>query len=96
MQRGEKLTPDLIMELEQYRRLLNNIPAEIGIFDPEGRFLFNTPSGIRDPEMRKWVLGKTHYDYCHKRKLSISIADRRQAAIEQCVSRKDAVTFEEE
>ena len=27
MQRGEELTPDLITELEQYRRLFNNIPA---------------------------------------------------------------------
>ena len=95
MRPGEKLTSDLITEFEQYRRLFNNIPAEIGVFDPEGRFLFNTPSGIPDPEMREWVLGKTHHDYCRKRKYPMAIADKRQAVIEQCVSGKDAVTFEE-
>ncbi len=95
MQHGERLTPDLITELEQYRRLFNNIPAEIGVFDPEGRFLFNTPSGIRDPEMREWVLGKTHHDYCRKRKYPIAIADKRQAVIEDCVTGKEAITFEE-
>ena len=52
----------LIAELEQYRRLLDNLPAELGVFDTAGRFLFNTPSGIRDPATREWVLGKTHHD----------------------------------
>ncbi len=32
---GEGLAPDLINELEQYRRILNNIPAEIGVLDRE-------------------------------------------------------------
>lgn len=95
MRPGEKLTSDLITEFEQYRRLFNNIPAEIGVFDPEGRFLFNTPSGIADPEMREWVLGRTHHDYCRKRNYPMAIADRRQGVIEDCVTGKEAITFEE-
>ncbi|MCH7476399.1 MAG: sigma 54-interacting transcriptional regulator, partial [Gemmatimonadetes bacterium] len=95
MRPGEKLTSDLITEFEQYRRLFNNIPAEIGVFDPEGRFLFNTPSGIPDPEMREWVLGRTHHDYCRKRNYPMAIADRRQGVIEDCVTGKEAITFEE-
>ena len=95
MRPGEKLTSDLITEFEQYRRLFNNIPAEIGVFDPEGRFLFNTPSGIPDPEMREWVLGRTHHDYCRRRNYPMAIADRRQGVIEDCVTGKEAITFEE-
>ncbi len=95
MRPGEKLTSDLITEFEQYRRLFNNIPAEIGVFDPKGRFLFNTPSGIPDPEMREWVLGRTHHDYCRKRNYPMAIADKRQGVIEDCVTGKEAITFEE-
>ena len=58
-----------INELEQYRRLLDNIPAELGILDVKGRFLFNTPSGIKDTAMRQWIIGKTHHEYCYKRGL---------------------------
>ncbi len=90
-----ELTADLIHELDEYRRILNNIPAEIGVFDPEGRFLFNTPSGIRDPQVREWVLGRTHHDFCRERNYPIEIADRRQAVIEQVVREKEAVLFEE-
>ncbi len=68
------MTPDLLTELAQYRRLFNNIPAEIGVFDLEGRFLFNTPTGISDPRMREWILGKTHHDYCSERGYPMAIA----------------------
>ncbi len=87
--------PHLIQELEQYRRLLDNIPAEIGVFDPEGRFVFNTPSGIRDARTRQWVLGKTHHDWCRERKHPMAIADRRQRVIEMCVREKRSESFEE-
>ncbi len=89
------LATDLLAEAESHWRLLENIPAEIGVFDPRGRFLFNTPSGIRDPAMRQWVLGKTHHDYCRQRKYPLAIADRRQAAIETVVAERRCVSFEE-
>ena len=92
---GEGLTPDLINELEQYRRILNNIPAEIGVLDTEGRYLFNTPSGIRDPEVREWMLGKTNHEWVRERGHPIEIADKRQWAVDHCVTEKESVTFEE-
>ena len=92
---AEGLTPDLINELEQYRRILNNIPAEIGVLDTDGRYLFNTPSGIRDPEVREWMLGKTNHEWVRERGHPIEIADKRQAAVDHCVTENEAVTFEE-
>ena len=86
---------DLIDEVAQFRWLLDHIPAEIGVFDREGRFLFNTPSGIKDPAMRKWVVGKTHHDYVGKRGLPVAFADTRQQIIRRCVEEKRTVSFEE-
>ena len=91
----EGLTPDLINELEQYRRILNNIPAEIGVLDTDGRYLFNTPSGIRDPEVREWMLGKTNHEWVRERGHPIEIAEKRQWAVDHCVTEKESVTFEE-
>ncbi len=85
---------DLIAELE-LRRLLDNIPAELGILDPQGRFLFNTSAGIHDPEMRQWIIGKNHHEYCEKRGLPRSFADNRQKQIDKCIAEKKLVTFEE-
>ena len=85
---------DLIAELE-LRRLLDNIPAELGILNSEGRFLFNTSAGIHDPEMRQWIIGKNHHEYCEKRRLPKSFADNRQKQIDKCIAEKKLVTFEE-
>ena len=82
-------------ELDIYRRLLDHIPAELGIFDLQGKFIYNTPSGIKDPEVRKWVVGKTHHDYCKKRNYPISIADKRQKVMEQMVKENKIVPLEE-
>jgi transcriptional regulator with GAF, ATPase, and Fis domain len=75
---------------------LQHIPAEIGLFDRDGRFLFNTPSGIADAETRRWVIGKTHHDYCRRRGYPMAIADERQVLIERCVQEKIPVTVEEQ
>ena len=82
MVRPEQEVPiALLDELEQYRRLLSNIPAEIGVLDLDGRYLFNTPSGIHDLAVRQWILGKTNHDYCRERNYPMSIADERQSVI---------------
>ena len=90
-----ELNATLKNELEIYRRLLDNIPAELGVFDPKGKFIYNTPSGIRDPEVRKWIIGKTHHDWCKKRNHPMSIADNRQRIIEKVVKEKIVIPFEE-
>ena len=82
-------------ELEIYRRLLDNIPAEMGILDTEGRYIYNTPSGIKDPDLRKWIIGKTNHEWCKKRNHPISIADRRQEVIDQVIKEKRIVIFDE-
>ncbi|MCH7777826.1 MAG: sigma 54-interacting transcriptional regulator, partial [Gemmatimonadetes bacterium] len=38
---------------------------------------------------------KTHHDYCRKRNYPMAIADKRQGVIEDCVTGKEAITFEE-
>jgi len=95
MKNEHKSRKELLDELEQYRRLLDNIPAELGVLDLEGRFLFNTPAGIHDPEMRQWIIGKNHHEYCAHRNLPKSFADNRQIQIDKCIKEKRLVTFEE-
>ena len=92
---SDKSEQPLADKLEYYRRVLENIPAEIGVFDAEGRFVFDTPTGIEDASMREWVVGRTHHDYARKRNLPVSFADQRQKYIEQCVKEKKIIQFEE-
>lgn len=95
MNEEQTIRQDELYELEQYRRLLDHTPAELGVLDLEGRFLYNTPAGIQDPDMRAWIVGKTHHEYCGRRDLPISFADNRQNYIDQCINEKRTATFED-
>jgi PAS domain S-box-containing protein len=63
---------------EFYEGILNSIPSDIAAFSPEHEYLFVNPMGIANPEIRKWIIGKTDYDYCEYRNKPISIADNRR------------------
>ena len=86
MNEEQTIRQDELYELEQYRRPLDHTPAELGVLDPKGRFLYNTPAGIQDPDMRALIVGKTHHEYCGRRDLPISFADNRQNYIDQCIN----------
>ncbi|MFN9595275.1 MAG: PAS domain S-box protein, partial [Bacteroidota bacterium] len=61
-----------------YETILDNIPADIGIFSKEHRYLYVNQAGIKDKNLRQWIIGKTDYDYCELRKIDSRLADERQ------------------
>ena len=68
----------LQMQKHFYEQILDNIPADIGIFDKDHRYRYVNPAGIKDKNLRQWIIGKTDYDYCDFRKVDSRIADERQ------------------
>lgn len=64
-----------------YQAVLEAMPAQLAVFDAEGRYLYVTPSAITNPEVRAWVVGKTDEDYCRHRGIDATIATRRMETI---------------
>ena len=60
-----------------YESILDNIPAEIGIFNKDHRYQYVNPAGITDKNLRQWIIGKNDYDYCAFRNIDNRIADER-------------------
>jgi len=69
---------ELSRQKSLYESILDNIPAEIGIFDKDHRYQYVNPSGIKDKNLRQWIIGKTDYDYCAFRNIDNRIADERK------------------
>jgi PAS domain S-box-containing protein len=62
-----------------YHFILNNIPADIAVFDHEHKYLFVNPNGIKDKDLREFIIGKDDFDYCRYKNLSNDVAvNRRQ------------------
>ncbi|UOQ78920.1 PAS domain-containing protein [Hymenobacter sp. 5516J-16] len=78
-----------------YEFVLDQLPCDVGVFDDQFRYLFVNASGIKDPETRKWIIGKNNFDYFSRTNYPASMAHERHAQLEQVVQQRSLVTYEE-
>ena len=78
-----------------YEQILNNIPADIAVFNKEHRYLFVNPQGIRNPELRAWIINKNDEEYCDYRERPYSIFQERRAAFNQAIQTQVQTEWEE-
>ena len=73
--------------------ILNNIPADIALFDNKHHYLYVNPSGIRDAERRAAIIGKTDFDYFRMRGMDDSKAVQRRGLFNQAVETKSTIEW---
>jgi PAS domain S-box-containing protein len=78
-----------------YEQIMDNIPADIAVFDAEHTYLYLNPIAIKDPELRKWMIGKKDEDYCKLRNKPMSIAAARREKFLAVVASKTLNSWEE-
>ena len=87
-------------KVEEQRRffefVLNKIPADIVVFDSNHRYLYINPLGIRDKELREWMIGKDDFDYCRYRGLPEKLAWDRRKFFDEVVALRETKEWEEE
>jgi signal transduction histidine kinase len=76
-----------------YEKILSELPVEMGVFDTEQRYLFVNKTGINDPEMRSFMIGKTDFDYCKKRGVDKSFAINRKEKFDEAMRTKQKVDW---
>lgn len=80
---------------EFYDMIIGQVPVDIVAFDAEHKYLLLTEKAIKDPELRKWMIGKDDYDYVAFRNKSIAIADNRRRIFEKAKDNVKALKWEE-
>lgn len=80
---------------EFYEFVLNQMPCDIGVLDAQFRCLFVNASGIKDPAVRAWMIGKTNFEYCVQYNHPVALAEERQLRLTQAVEGRQLVTYEE-
>lgn len=78
-----------------YEQILNNIPADIVVFAPDNRFLYVNPVAVGNPQLRQWMIGKTHDEYCLYSNKPMQVYEQRKKMFEAVVSTKTAREWEE-
>jgi PAS domain S-box-containing protein len=71
-----------------YETVLNNIPADIAVFDLNHKYMFLNLEAVANDELRKWLIGKTDYDFFERKGSGMEIADARRAVFNEVITTK--------
>lgn len=77
-------------------KVLNEMPADIAIFSPDHKYMFVNKMGIKNEEVREWIIGKDDYEYVAKRGYDKCIADKRRKRFNQAKETSEAVSWVDE
>lgn len=78
-----------------YEQLLNNIPADIAIFDKEHKYLFLNKTAVQNDEIRQWMIGKDDFDFCRHTNRPSHLAVYRRGIFKEALDSAEMVEFEE-
>ena len=76
--------------------ILNNIPTDIAVFAPNHNYLYVNPYGIKNKEMREWIINKNDFDYAKMKEIDDSGARKRWELFEEAVETKEKVIWIDE
>ncbi|MBS1578725.1 MAG: PAS domain-containing sensor histidine kinase [Bacteroidetes bacterium] len=78
-----------------YEKVLNNIPANITIFDTNHKYLFANKNAVAKEDMRNWLIGKDDFDYSLSKNEGFEKAIARRNYFDQSLQTNQTVQFEE-
>ncbi|WP_185281420.1 response regulator [Hymenobacter sp. NBH84] len=90
-----RMEKQLVDQRTFYEFVLDHLPTDVGVFDSQFRYLFVNARGIKDPEMRKWVIGKDNLAYFKRTGRPDEMGHERQAQLEHAARTRELVTYEE-
>ncbi|MEW6751919.1 MAG: ATP-binding protein [Candidatus Latescibacterota bacterium] len=94
---GRKLAEAQRTELEQFHAdVLDGLPAQVGVLDSRGRFLYLNPAAVEDAELRQWAVGKTPNECMRAAQLAnVDCRPPWRHVVAACFGRRETVTFEQ-
>lgn len=87
---------ELTLQKQFFEDILNNIPADIAVFNSHHTYLFINPKAVADPELRAWMIGKNDFDYFARKGLGDAIAVKRRAMFNHAIETNTALEWIDE
>jgi PAS domain S-box-containing protein len=77
-----------------YEDVLNSLPVDVAVFNPEHKYLFVNKMAIPKEDVRKWIIGKDDFEYVKERNRPIKDAEYRRKLFNQVVNNSDSEEVE--
>jgi PAS domain S-box-containing protein len=87
---------EIIRQKKFNEDILNNIPTDIAVFDPEHRYLFINHHAIKNKDIRHWMIGKNDFEYANYRNISDEFAQKRWKLFDEAVQKRETIKWIDE
>lgn len=85
-----------ILDLKQFfENLLDNLPAQIAVYDQHGNYRYTNRANVPDPAIRDWLIGRNDEELVHRLNIDPEIGRNRAAALSRVLAEGGQVSFEE-
>ncbi|MEI6585441.1 MAG: ATP-binding protein [Sediminibacterium sp.] len=84
----KKIEQEILQQKQFTEDILNNIPADIAVFDKNHNYLYINPKAIADKNMRDWMIGKNDFDYSTLKGIDTKIATKRRGYFNEAIETK--------
>lgn len=86
---SEKLAQHPTENSDLIKKIIDNLPIDLVVFDMEHRYLYVNKSAIQNDEYRNWIIGKDDFEYCVYRNVSSDRAISRREMFHRIVREKN-------
>lgn len=73
--------------------VLNNIPADVAMFNNKHEYQYINKVAIKNDELRQWLIGKTDFDYCRLKGIDTSMAEERAEMFRKAITTRKDVDY---
>jgi signal transduction histidine kinase len=91
-----ELKKDIEVQRNFYQSVLNNIPADIAVFEKDHTYLFVNKQAIKNQELREWIIGKKDEDYVQLKNKPNTLVEIRRGYFNEAIETKKLSSWEEE
>ncbi|MCW3111034.1 MAG: hypothetical protein JWQ09_5540 [Segetibacter sp.] len=92
----KKAEQEIAHQKEFTEAILNNLPADIAVFDNNHNYVFLNEHAISRPEFRQWMIGKNDFDYCRYKGIDDALAHKRRKLFNDALQAKTDVEWIDE
>ncbi|MDI1303295.1 MAG: PAS domain S-box protein [bacterium] len=85
----------LLQQKDFYEKILDRLPTGVAVFDKNYRYTYLNPAAIKNEELRKFILGKTDFEYAEHTGRGDAFAERRRIKFLQALESKSLIEWED-
>jgi PAS domain-containing protein len=79
----------VVNENKLLREVLDQLPSELVVVDPNIRFLVVNRAAVKDDELRSWMIGKTDFEFWQRKNQASELSKKRLAGCLAAVEQKN-------